>query len=839
MNIKRLTPHLIALAVILLVSAVFFAPNAFNGKVLPQSDNDKARAIQTEIFHYLEKDGKTPLWTNSTFGGMPSFQIYAPVKGNLTTPFLKTLFLWTDSSSVWVQVFVAMLCMYFLIIVLGADWRVAVFGALAFGITTYNMDILEAGHSTKMTALAISPALMAALVMVFNGRLLLGGGLLAFFLSMQIYANHLQITYYMLLLMGIYMLAQGIDAIRHKALLHWGKGIGIVAVAIGLGFFSNLSRVWPTYEYSEETIRGKSELQEKSAQGDGLGKEYLFGWSYGLGESLTLLVPHAYGGGSMESIQEGKFYDMISRGRSSAEKNQVGHQIASYLYWGDQPFVGTAIYFGAIICFLFALGAFLVPGNVKWWLTTGGLFFISLALGKNFFLNDLWYDYLPMFKKFRAVSMALGPGQMCFAILSALGLQKLFDADIPLQKKKQALLFGVGITGLFCLFTMLSGAGVGRHDEELANQIKEIPNLGQMLKDDRSSLATSDALRSLGFILAAAGLLWLALLGRLKAGLAVMAVAGLSLVDNWLICGRTISSGDYQTKRSVLAPPREEAYDKQIKQDKDIDYRVLDLARGGVTTNATASYFHKSLSGYHAAKLQRYQEVIDTFLGADIGRNLHIVGMLNGKYIVTPKGDVIPNEKACGNAWFVRSYKTVPTAEAEIAALHALDPKTEAVFQASSATSLEGLTIQPDTTASIRLTSYNPDKMEYEYTAKTEQLAIFSEIYYPPAKGWKCYINDKPAPDFIKGDYLLRAMRLPAGDHVKLEMRFEPRSYYLGEKVSLAASILTFLLLIAGLWFWYQKRQPSDPNRLDDIEPAPEERPIRATSAQIKGKKKK
>jgi len=836
MDFKKIVPHLIAVAVLMFVSAIFFAPNAFNGKVLPQSDNDKARGMQTEINEYIKTEGKAPLWTNSAFGGMPAYQIYSKVEGNLTKPIYKSLFLWTDISTIWVQVFVAMFCMYFFLSVLLADWRVAIFGALAFGITSYNIDILEAGHSTKMAALALSPGVFAGIVLAFNGRLLAGAGVTALFVAMQLYANHVQITYYTLLVTGIYFLAQLADAFRHKAFVNWGKSLVAVCLAIAIGFGCNLSRLWPTYEYGQETIRGKSELSQKASKGDGLDKDYLFGWSYGVGESMTLLVPHAAGGGANESYKDTELYKTFVRKYSQQlSPQQALQQTSGLMYMGEQPFVGTAIYFGAIVCFLFLLGAFLVPGNVKWWLVGGGLFMVSLAWGKNFFLNDIWYDTLPMFNKFRAVSMALGMGQLCFAALAAMGLQKLCDPDIAIDRKKRALGIATGATAFLALLAFVLAPDAGPNDAMLA----QTPDLLSALQKDRAALVRGDVFRTLGFVLVAAGLIWLYLQGRLKAGIMVASVAILSLVDHWMICTRTISSDKYENKRSSIAPPQAQAFDLQIKKDPDLDYRVLDLSRGSIAGNATTSYFHKSLSGYHAAKLQRYQEVVDTFLSQDLGSNLHIIGMLNGKYIVGQKGEVLPNSDACGNAWFVKHFDVVPTAEAEINALHRLNPKDSAVVQQSFAASLQGLVIQPDSSNTIRLSKYHPDKMEYEYSAKTEQLAVFSEIYYPAEKGWKCYLNGQPAPDFIKANYLLRAMRLPAGQNMKLEMRFEPRSFYLGEKISMAASLLALLLFFGGWFLWFRRHSLSDPNRLTDNEPPAKAKPVKPVAPARPGKKGK
>lgn len=836
MDFKKIIPHLIAVAVLMFVSALFFAPNAFNGKVLPQSDNDKARGMQTEIHDYMEKEGTAPLWTNSAFGGMPAFQIYSPVKGNLTKPLYKTLFLWTDINSIWAQVFVAMFCMYFFLIVLMADWRVAIFGALAYGITTYNIDILEAGHSTKMAALALAPGVFAGVALSFNGRVLLGAGVTALFVAMQLYANHVQITYYTLLITGLCFLAQLAGAIRQKNYLDWGKALLATVLALTIGFACNLSRLWPTYEYGKETIRGKSELSQKASKGDGLDKDYLFGWSYGVAESMTLLVPHMAGGGANESYKNTELYKILVRKYSQQmSPQQAAQQAAGLMYTGDQPFVGTAIYFGAIVCFLFLLGALLVPGQMKWWFVAGGVFMVTLAWGKNFFLNDILYDTLPMFNKFRAVSMALGMAQLCFAALAAMGLQKLCDPGIAGEIKKRALTISAGSTVLLCLLAFILSSDTGPNDKLLV----QTPDLLAALQKDRASLLSADIFRSIGFILAAAALIWFYLQGRLKAGLMVSAVALLSLADNWMVCARTISADKYENKRSAIAAPQEQPYDTEIKKDKDIDYRVLDLSRGSITGNATTSYFHKSLSGYHAAKLQRYQEVVDSFLSQDLASNLHIVGMLNGKYIIGQKGEVIPNPKACGNAWFVEHFDVVPTAEAEMSALHRLNPKDSAVVQQAYASSLQGLVIQTDSTNSIRLTHYHPDKMEYEYSAKTEQLAVFSEIYYPADKGWKCYLNGQPAADFFKVDYLLRGMRLPAGQQMKLEMRFEPRSFYIGEKISIAASILTLFLFFGGLFLWFRSHTLADPNRLADNEaPAPvkQGKPVTPAKTGRKGK---
>lgn len=836
MDNKKIFPHVIAAFVLFAVSAVFFFPNFIGGKVLKQPDNDKARGMQTEIMQYMEKGEDAPLWTNAAFGGMPAYQIYSQVKGNLTKPVAKLAVMGTDLSQVWAQVLAAMLFMYLLIVTLGADWRVAIFGALAYGISTYNVDILEAGHSTKMSALAFAPGILAATIVLFKGRLLAGAGILALLVSAQIYVNHVQITYYTLIIAGIYVLTQFVSAVLNNTVVPWSKAVAAMALALAIGVACNLSRIWSTYEYGQETIRGKSELSKSASKGDGLDKDYLFGWSYGICESMTLLVPHFAGGGAGETYENTKLLQTLSRQMpAGTTKAQLQEQVAPLYYNGDQPFVGTAIYYGAIVCFLFFLGAFLVEGPVKWWLLLSGIFMVMMAWGKNFFLNHLLYDYMPMFNKFRAVSMALGPGHLCVAALAAMGIQRLADTTVSKAQKKTALWFGLGTTVILCLVGMACADSTGPNDAAFA----ENPQLLDILKEDRASLLRSDLQRSLSFVALAAGLIFLYLRGSLKAALMVSLLAVVSLADTWLVCLRSLPQSKYVAKQIGTSAPKPLEFDLQIQADKDPHYRVLDLARGSITGNATTSYFHKSLSGYHAAKLQRFQEVVDQYLSRDLGKSLHIVGMMNGKYIVDDKGQVFPNPAACGNAWFVSETKIVPNGDAEMDALATLDPKNTAVVQAPYAESIQSLIIQRDSNDFIRLAQYHPDRMLYEYSAKNEQLAVFSEMWYPPAKGWKCYLNGQPAPDFIKANYLLRAMRLPPGQNQQLEMRFEPRSFYIGEKVAFAASLIVLLLCVAALYFWQKNGAAwSEANRLYDPESTKDKQQPGPVAKKVGGKKK-
>lgn len=807
-DFKKFLPHVIAAVILLAVSMIFFAPNAFEGKVLYQSDNDKARGIQTEIQQYFKTEGETPLWTNSQFGGMPSYQVYTRAESDLIRPFSRATYLFQDISSVWAQTFGLMLMMYLFLSVLRLDWRVALMGALGYGITTYNVDILEAGHTTKVMALTMMPGMFAAVVLILRNKWLLGGGMLALFTAMQLYVNHVQITYYTLLLIGIYFLVALVAAIRQQNIKNWAIGAGVAGLALVLGMGTGAARMLTTWEYSKETIRGASELPTKASKGDGLDKDYLFGWSYGIGESLTLLVPHAFGGGANEQYKDSKLV------RALPAENRRG--IGSVFYMGEQPFVGTAIYFGAIICFLALLGAILVSGAIKWWMLIGGLFALSLAWGRHFFLNHIFFDVLPMFNKFRAVSMAMGVSQMCFAALAAMGLQAFLSGGYSADAKKKALFIAAGSTIGLCLLAMFMLDTTGPNDAKIFGSQTQLLKL---LQEDRAALISADAMRSMGFIAVTAALLFFYLRGGIKSSVVAMSILVLVLADHWLVSSRNISPEKYTNARNTSAPPKPEAFDLEIQKDKDIHYRVLDLARGSITSNGTNSYFHKSINGYHAAKLQRFQEVVEKYLdGEKINESLHILGMMNTKYIIAPKGEVIPNPKAYGHAWFIKNIQVVKDGDEELNALGALNPRDTAVVQASFAAAIKGLEYTTDSTATIKLSSYHPEKMVYEYSAATDQFAVFPEQYYPPAKGWKCYLNGQPYDDFVKVDYLLRGLKVPAGQNMKLEMRFEPASWKIGNTIGLVTSLITLVLFGAGMFYWYKSGETVESESLVEAE---------------------
>ncbi len=825
--LKNLLPHIGAYVIMLLLTFLFFKPYVFDGKVLKQSDNIRARAMQTEMNKVKKETGVLPLWTNSMFGGMPTFQIKNPSRGNYAGHVLSTMLLRQSMTKPHVVILLAMSLCYLFLITLKVDWRIAIMGSVAFGLSSYYMDLADEGHSTKMAALACVPGVFAGAVLAYRGKYLLGGGLFGLFLACNIVANHLQITFYMFLLLLILGLVKLIYAAKEGAIPLFAKASGVLVLAGALAMLSNSTNLATTWEYSKETIRGKSELSSKANLGGGLDKNYAFAWSYGIIESMTLLVPNYFGGGGKHTVKGTETYKKISpqmigrftqQGMSRKEaEHVVDQQLAPLFYNGDQTYIGAAIYFGAIICFLFFLGAFLLKGDMKVWMLTSGIFALTLSWGTNFPLNHFFFDYLPMFNKFRAVSMALGITHLCWCVLGAMALQGIFSKEYSTEKKKRALMIATRITGAFLLLGLIGSF--------MMNMVRETDaNVGQfasVLQADRSSMIMKDLLRSFFLVASVAGLLFAYLSGKMKTMIAVGVIALLTIGDGWVVSKRIVSFDDFEKAKPVSAEAVPLPADKQIMADSDPHFRVLDMARGNPYTNATTSSFHKSIGGYHAAKLMSFNEVKDRYLKTP-GKYMNILGMMNTKYIIQGQGREATAAKipeAAGNAWFVNSYDVVENADQEMAAIGTLEPKTKAILQKKHAAKLGNPTITPDPNASIKLIKYHPDKMEYVYSAASEQLAVFSEMYYPPEKGWKMYIDGQPYADgFVKANYILRAAKLPAGQNKKLEMRFEPKSFYLGETISKIASSLLILFSFGGILLYFKNNGLPKADRLEEME---------------------
>jgi hypothetical protein len=821
--LKKILPHGIAVALILALAFVFFSPYVFDGKVLQQGDIQKADASQAEIQKYYKETGKPVLWTGAYFSGMPTTQIFQVDNSNLTQPIFRAAFLWQGLTAPHASIWLAMLSMYLLLVVMRVDWRISLIGAVTFGLSSFNMDIIEAGHSTKMAALAFSPLLLAGAVLCLRGKYLLGAAVTGLATAMQVGANHYQMTYYVFIIMLIWGIFELVHAIRQKELAAFGKAVGALVVGVLLGVLCNITSIWTTQTYQSETQRGIPNLSDsKNPKEGGVTKEYATDWSYGVGESLTLLVQNAMGGGASQTHISTKTYEQVSpqilqsMPGVPADKARVNadRQISSLFYTGSQPFVGVSIYYGAVCVFLFITGLFLLEGRKKWWLLTSTLVLIMTAWGKNSPFFDIMYASFPLFNKFRAVTQALGLGQMLFVIMAGLSLQAMFDPSVSTDKKWRALYIGGGITAFLCLIAITFGGGDGKRDAELPQQIV------QLLRDDRAALARADAFRSLFLVLASGGLLWAYLAGRLKSAMVVAGIGVLTLFDVWTIAKRILYAEKFDTPQEAKAALEAKPADLKIMQDKDLSYRVLDLRSGDPFQNAQTSMFHKSVGGYHSAKLMIYQEMIAKYLG-NFQPNVPILAqpilplysMLNTRYIIMgdAETDVQVNPSALGNAWFVKNVKIVDNADQEIQEVGKINPQTEVVMQKAFAEKIKATTLslqkesfgQYDSTATIKLTSYHPDRLEYESKANTEQLAVFSEIYYPQEKGWTLTIDGQPT-DFAKANYILRAAKIPAGSH-KIVMAFEPKAYFTGQTIGYIASGLTLLLFAGGLFLYFRK----------------------------------
>ncbi|WP_158828707.1 YfhO family protein [Mucilaginibacter lacusdianchii] len=823
---KRNGIHLAIIGIFVAISFVYFTP-VFKGQALYQGDVVQARAMQKEIMDVKEKTGKAPLWTNSMFGGMPSYQIWVKYQYNITTyvvDVMKTIF-----PNPVDTVLLYLLGAYLLFCVLKLNPWLAAAGAIAFAFSSYNFIIIGAGHSNKAYAIAFFAPIIASIILTLRGRYLLGTALTAFFLSMEIRSNHIQMTYYLLLAILIFIGIELYHAIKAKQTAGFLKSVGYLSAATLLAVAVNAAMLWTTYEYGQESIRGKSNLTQHSTTGapqsTGVDRDYAYNWSQGVGECITFLVPNAYGGGSgterldKTSATAQVFLDkQLPEDQAVAYANQIGSIPGFSTYWGDKPGTGGPWYFGAIVCFLFVLGLLIVKNRIKWWLLAASLLSIFLSFGKNFpFISDLFFNYFPLYNKFRAVESTLVIAGLCFPILAFLAVQEVLTATDRTTITKKLLLSLYITGGLTLLMIVLPSALLSfrtQNSQEGINYLTQAfqgdntlaNNVANAIVKDRTNLERTDAIRTLVFIILAFGVLWAYTKQKINITIASVILFALTLVDMWGIDKRYLKDDNFIAKEDLEQPFKPREVDQFIMRDTDPDFRVFDTTLGGGTfSDATASYFHKTVGGYHAAKLKRFQELIENQFSKSV--NQDVLDMLNTKYIITadPKTQsarMQANPTACGNAWFVKSLKVAKNADEEMQAISSFDPKNEAIVDKRYTNLIDAKATDFDDAATIKLVTYNPEHLVYEAGTRAKQTAVFSEIFYD--KGWKMTIDGVEQP-FFRVDYVLRAAQIPVGNH-KIEFTFHPTSYYTGEGISLASSIILVLLLAGVAFTEYRKK---------------------------------
>ncbi len=818
---KRNGIHLAIIGIFIALCFVYFSP-ALQGKALYQSDVLMAQGMQKEIMDFKAKDGKGPLWTNSMFGGMPAFQIWVQYPNNVTTyviSSLKTIF-----PNPIDTVLLYLLGAYLLFCVLRINPWLAAAGAIAFAFSSYNFQIIDAGHSNKAMAIAFFPPILAGIILTFRRQYILGAVLTALFLAIEIRTNHIQMTYYLFIALLIYVGIELYHAVKSKSSKDFIKTFGYLAAASVLAIAVNAGMLWTTYEYGTETIRGKSNLTtDKSEPNNGLDREYAYQWSQGVGESLTFLVPNAYGGGSGPNLDEkSEVAKALAAKGIPAEQllpaMQQLSQVGLSTYWGDKQFTSGPWYFGAIICFLFILGLFIVKNRIKWWILSASILCLLLSFGRHLpFLSDLFFNYFPLYNKFRAVESILVIVGFLIPILAILAVKEVASQTEDPKKLQKNLLYSLYLTGgLLIILIVLPTAFLSFKTQNhglFIEQLTQITNgdkgfadtIADALVKDRISLARMDALRSLLFVLIGAGLIWALIKKKMNPQFVFITLAVVVLVDLWSIDRRYLNNEKF-VEKNVLAQqfePRD--VDQLIMRDQSY-YRVLDLSQGNPFSNSVPSYFHKSLGGYHAAKLKRYQEVLDKQFNGAI--NEDVLDMLNTKYLITAdqngqKETMKNRATAAGHAWFVQKVEYVKNADEEMMAISSFDPKNVMVVDQKFKSLIDINKVGYDGNGFIRLTNYHPDHLTYEYSSGRDALAVFSEMWYD--KGWNAYVDGEKIP-YFRADYILRAAQLPGGNH-KLEFKFEPTSYYTGETISLIASILLLLSLGYAIFLEVKRKE--------------------------------
>ena len=824
--LKKCLPDVLAVLLFAVLAFAYFFPADIEGRILYRHDASAGRGAGQEGIEYLQKTGERSRWTNALFGGMPTYQM-APSYGStdLLTKAVNAYHLWLPEN-VWF-VFAYLLGFYILLRAFDFRQHLAALGSIIWAFSTYFLIIIAAGHIWKVWALAYLPPLIAGLVLAYRGKYLWGLLLTAVFTAFEINANHVQMTYYYLFIILALVIAWLVEAVQQKQMARFLKATAVCVVGATIGLCINLSNLYHTWEYSKESMRGKSELVKQNSANQtssGLDRDYITQWSYGIDETWTLLIPNTKGGASMPlSMNE------TAMKHANPDYASIYDQIGQY--WGEQPGTSGPVYVGAFVMLLFVLGLFIVKGPVKWALLAATILSILLSWGRNFMgFTDFFLDYVPMYAKFRTVASILVIAEFTIPLLAMLALKELFDKPELMRQRMKYVGISFLLTGVVSLLFSLMpeaffGSFVSSSEMRALQSLppEHIQPLIANLTEMRQAMFTSDALRSFYIILAGTGVLLAVAFGKLKKEYAVGIILVLCLVDLWTVNKRYLNDEMFVPKSEREAPQQKTQTDELILRDETLDYRVLNLASNTFNENET-SYYHKSIGGYHAAKLRRYQEMIEAYINPEMQQLFKAVGeaagdmtqvngdsicpvlnMLNTRYFIFPLegGQTVPiqNPYVYGNAWFVDQISYVDNANAELETVGKLNLRHQAVADAKFKTQLGEAAVQ-DTASVVTITSYEPNRLKYDVNTGKGGVLVFSEIYYP---GWTATVDGQPA-ELGRVNYILRAIHLQPGKH-QVELAFFPKSVSVTETVAYIAFVLLLLIVVGIAFIEYRNRK--------------------------------
>ncbi|MGY0426191.1 MAG: hypothetical protein ACWIPI_05085, partial [Polaribacter sp.] len=767
MKIKKIVPYAVAIIIFVLASIVYFHP-VLEGQKLNQSDITQFTGMVKEINDFRAENHKEPYWTGASFSGMPAYPISAYYPNDLVRNIDKILRFLPRPAD---YTFLYFLSFFVLMMALKVDWKLAILGALGFGFSTYLIIIFGAGHNAKAHAIAYMPLVLAGILWVFRKKYVLGFMVTGLAMALEIYTNHIQMTYYLgfcILILGI---VEFITALKEKKLPSFAKQAAIILAAVALGIGANAPRLLAMKEYSDYSTRGKSELTinldgSKKIATKGLDKDYITQYSYAKLETFNLFIPRFMGGGTVEKLNKNSnFYQLLEKKAGRKVADDYSRQVLTY--WGDQPIIEAPAYIGAVFFFLFFLGILLVKGKWKQWLVAATVFSILLSWGRNFeIITNFFIDYVPLYNKFRAVSSIQVIAELCVPLLGILALKEFFLSKITTKEKENALKKAVFIFGGLIIVGFLFAHIFATFEGLRDNNYSKLPGLIDAVIADRKSMLLIDTIRALVLVFLSGGVLWLFLKGKLKQNFAIIGLAVFILFDLISVDKKYVNESDFKPARKIDKPFTASAADKLILKDKS-HFRVINFTVDPMNDGST-SYFHESIGGYHAAKMMRYQELYQYQI-AKKNMNMEVLNMLNTKYFIvkgakeTPEAQQNPN--ANGSVWFVNNLVSVQTANEEIKALDSLNTKKTAVIREQDFDKMQAnftTSLQKDSTAVIQLVNYNVSEITYQSKTKKEEFAVFSEIYYKD--GWNAYVDGKLTPHY-RVNYVLRGMMIPTGKH--------------------------------------------------------------------------